>query len=395
MLRLRLTRKHASTRALFARLSPVLPAALLLLVGSAFTTGCASDKAVIAQANQFHTGLEKAVMDDPTLDRYINDVGQRIVQTAARLDRQGYDPTNDSDEQNDWMFSERIKFYFVNSKTMNAFTTGGEKMYIYNELFQRSETEDELAAVMAHEYGHIYGRHIHNGMNRQIASMLGAGAVAAAGYAAGGQEKGAQYAQYGAGAGMLLAGVANAGFSRKDETEADKVGFDFYVRSGYDPDKFGDFFRKMAAMEAQKGGGGPEFLASHPSLASRVKFAGEMAREWKQKHPDWRERLREPVASGARFRDLQARAREVGARMPDDKSLETAQTLLGALPRSCLNPDTPQTPDVKAAQQRLEADLRRQQAVEQRGARRAAAVESDGRDYRPRPRRVYRERDRY
>jgi hypothetical protein len=57
--------------------------------------------------------------------------------------------------------------------------------------------------------------------------------------------------------------------------------------------------------------------------------------------------------------------------MPDDKSLETAQTLLGALPRSCLNPDDPQTPDVKAAQQKLKRELEGQP-----DARRAAARES-------------------
>jgi predicted Zn-dependent protease len=361
------------------RLGPVLASAFLLLAGGALNIGCANDKAVIQQANQFHTGLEKAVMNEPTLDRYINDVGQRIVVTAKKLDESGYHPKSKSDEKNDWMFSNQMKFYFVNSKTLNAFTTGGEKMYIYNELFQRADTEDELAAVMAHEYGHVFGRHIQGGMNRQVASMLGAGAIAAAGYVAGGKEKGAEYAQYGAGAGTLLAGVVNAGFSRKDEAEADKLGFDFYVRSGYDPDKFGDFFRKMAKIEQQNGGGGPEFLADHPSLASRVKFAEEQAREWKQKHPDWRERMREQVAPGNQFRQLQARARQVGANMPDDKSLGTAQTLLGALPRSCLNPDTPQTPDVKAAQQRLKQDLEAQP-----NERRAAAGQSGDRPQRKR-----------
>jgi predicted Zn-dependent protease len=224
---------------------------------------------------------------------------------------------------------------------------------------------------MAHEYGHVFGRHIQNGMNRQVASMLGAGAVAAAGYVAGGKEHGAEYASYGAGAGTLLSGVVNAGFTRKDEAEADKLGFDFYVRSGYDPDKFGDFFRKMAKIEAQNGGGGPEFLSDHPSLGSRVKFAEESAREWKQKHPDWRERMRPDLAPGNEFRQMQARARQVGANMPDDKSLGTAQTLLGALPRSCLNPDTPQTPDVKAAQHRLQQDLEARQ-----GAQRASAGQS-------------------
>ena len=43
-----------------------------------------------------------------------------------------------------------------NSKTINAFTTGGHYVYIYDALFQMCKNEDELAAVMAHEYGHIH-----------------------------------------------------------------------------------------------------------------------------------------------------------------------------------------------------------------------------------------------
>ena len=53
-----------------------------------------------------------------------------------------------TDEDRDWMFSKKMEFHFVNSKTLNAFTTGGEHMYIYNELFKQCKSEDELAAVM-------------------------------------------------------------------------------------------------------------------------------------------------------------------------------------------------------------------------------------------------------
>jgi predicted Zn-dependent protease len=324
-------------------------------------TGCASDKAVIGQANQFHTGLQPAVMDDPELTDYIQRVGQRIISAAADLDRQGYGPKAHKEEKAPWMFSDAMKFHFVNSKTLNAFTTGGEHMYIYNELFQSCKSEDELAAVMAHEYGHVYGRHVHKGMNRQMALLLGAGAAGAAGYAAGGSDRGGEYAGYGAGLAMMAGQVVNMGFGRNDEKEADKLGFDFYVRAGYDPERFGDFFRTMI-QKAGNQQGAPEFLSSHPTLASRVEEAERRAAEWERKGRDLR---RPPVADAREFRQLQNRAAQVGQRTPTDETLANSKELLQALPRSCLLVDQPSPPDAEAARQNLMRKADRQEAAAQ------------------------------
>ena len=300
-----------------------------------FGSGCASDKAVIAQANEFHGELNKAVVTDSELATYIQKVGDRVVETAARRHSQGYRPKSKVDEESDWMFSKAMEFHFVNSKTLNAFTTGGEHMYVYTELFRQSSSEDALAAVMAHEYGHVYGRHIHNGMNRQMAVLLGAGAAVAG-------------------------GLANAGFSRGDESEADKIGFDFYVGSGWHPDHFADFFRTILKIEQKAGGGGSDLLSTHPATAERVANAEKWAVEWKAKHADWQQKLKPPVASASQFARLQQRSIEVGKTMPDDTSLDQA-TLLAALPRSCMFPDEPHPPEVQKAQQKLAAKAEQQQ----------------------------------
>jgi predicted Zn-dependent protease len=146
---------------------------LLLVAG-----GCATDRKVIAQADDIHTGLQPAVMDDPDLDAYLQKVGQRIIEAAQEADKEGYGPKSHKSQDNQWMFSNKMEFHFVNSKTLNAFTTGGEHMYIYNELFQECQSEDELAAVMAHEYGHVYARHVEKGMNRQVGTSVATGAAA-------------------------------------------------------------------------------------------------------------------------------------------------------------------------------------------------------------------------
>jgi predicted Zn-dependent protease len=317
--------------------------AVLMLLGT-LAGGCVSDKSVIAQAADVHNELQPAVMTDPQLASYLQNVGQRIISTAREMDRQGYGPKSHKSESSEWMFGQGMKFHFVNSNTLNAFTTGGEHMYIYTELFEQCKTEDELAAVMAHEYGHVYGRHVAKGTNRQYAALAAAAALGGVGYAAGGKEHGGEYAAYGATAGLAGGQFLNMGFTRKDETEADKLGFAFYTRSGWDPQKFDDFFEQMIAKGYDKT---PAIVSDHPTLASRVEDTKRRIGELPPNASQWRQ---PPVADASEFKRLQARAAELGKKLPNDQSLQNSQKLLQALPRSCILP-YPAKDEVEARQQ--------------------------------------------
>jgi len=288
-----------------------------------------------------HKQLEPAVMNDQQLADYLQRVGDRIVRTAHELDQQGFGPASHRNDQDDsWMYQD-MQFHLVNSKTLNAFTTGGKHMYVYNELFQQCKNEDELAAVMSHEYAHVYCRHVAKGMNRQYAMLGLAGAGAAAGYAAGGSEHGGEYAGIGAGAAALAGQFIGMSYTRADENEADKYGFWFYCHAGWIPERFPGFFQTMIEKGYDKT---PELASDHPKLSSRVAATKDRI---KQLPPDAKEWRRRPVADDSEFRDLQARAARLGKTMPDDKSLQQAQLMLAAFP-SCVTPE--EQPDQKRAQ---------------------------------------------
>lgn len=328
-----------------------------IVAGGSLNTACVSDSAVISQANEFHSSLQPTVIEDPVLRSYIQRVGDRIIAAARQMHDAGEGPAD-----SDWMFSEAMQFHLVNSDTINAFTTGGNHMYVYTGLFQMAKSEDELAAVMAHEFAHVYGRHVHQGMKRQYTVLGGALLAGVAGYAAGGKDRGMEYAGYSAGAAMVAGQLLNMGFTRKDEAEADELGFEFYVRAGWDPDRFGDFFQQMIDQGYDTNGKFEEFLSDHPSLASRVEVARQRAASIS---PSVRERLAQPpVATPREFEALKRRAQDISASLPKDKTLAGTQDLLQALPRSCLTPAV--APDQKEAAQRLEERMEAQAKAEKK-----------------------------
>jgi len=239
----------------------------------------------------------------------------------------------------------------VNSQTLNAFTTGGQHVYVYYALFQNCQNEEDLAAVMSHEFGHIYSRHVQKGNNRQLAIMLGEGAVGAAGYVAGGSDLSSK--------GTQLSGTAfnfaNMGFTRGDEAEADAVGFHFYYHAGWDPAQFDHFFKTMIALGYDKT---PAIESDHPTLASRVEASEKRIKELPA---DAVEKYHQPrIREQAGFNEIKARAARLAAVSPNDKSLANTKQLLQALPRSCWVPFDPD--DRKQAQQDISQKIQQDPA---------------------------------
>src|SRR3954454_1866057 len=312
------------TRTIARPLALVAVAVLLLLAAA----GCANDQKVMAVADQMHTGLEPAVMHDPELSAYLQKVGDRIIDAARQLDKEGYGPESHKSGENGWMFSDKMHFYFVNSKTLNAFTTGGEHMYIYNELCEQCKTEDELAAVMAHEYGHVYARHVKKGMDRQLAQNVGTGAAAVGGgvvgFLLGGLGTGISAASGTASVAKTAGQFVGMGYTREDEDEADKIGFAFYSRAGWDPEHFADFFKHMIEAGYDKT---PEMMSDHPKLATRVANTDKRLAKLPADAAQWRS---PPINDAQQFAALQLRAAQLAGSSPNDQNMQQAQTLLAS-----------------------------------------------------------------
>ncbi len=334
------------------RVKPMFVRSLLLglcLAVLPLLAGCAvSDRQVMAQAAQVHEGLEPAVITEPELSGYIQVVGQRLIDAAREVHlSEGRREREDSS----WMFSDQMRFHFVASDTQNAFTTGGTHMYIYTGLFENSRSEAELAAVMAHEFAHVYARHVQRGMQRQQYSLLGAAAAGAAGYALGDDDHRLEYALGAAGAAAVIGQFVGMGYGRDDEREADRLGFQFYVKAGYPPEEFAGFFKSMIEKGYDTT---PEIISTHPSLASRVK----QIEEWVAQLPAEALQDRQPpVADASRFRELQNKAQVIVKTLPQDDTLASARLLATAIPNHMLPVQQPQQ---QQAQLRLEQHLQRQ-----------------------------------
>ena len=157
----------------------------------------------------------------------------------------------------------RYDFSVVNASDINAFALPGGPMFVNRGMIEAAHSEGEMAGVMAHEISHVALRHgtaqatKSQGLGVQLGAIGGAILGAVIGGNAG--DIVAQGAQLGLGAYLLK-------FSREYETQADVLGAQILARAGYDPM---DLARMFETIEKQGGGGGPEWLSSHPNPGNR------------------------------------------------------------------------------------------------------------------------------
>ncbi|APG27296.1 hypothetical protein A7E78_05235 [Syntrophotalea acetylenivorans] len=149
------------------------------------------------------------VYGDPQLSEYVHQVGIRMAQLSQRPDLP-------------------YQFKVVNDSAPNAFALPGGFVAISRGLVAALENEAQLAAVLGHELGHVTARHSVQAMQR--GSLLGLG-MAVLGGATGQGSYGVAAQQ----AGQLAAGLLENTYSREQERESDRLGVDYLVQAGYDP----------------------------------------------------------------------------------------------------------------------------------------------------------------
>jgi predicted Zn-dependent protease len=168
----------------------------------------------------------------------------------------------------------QCKFTVINSDVVNAFAVPGCYIYVTRGLLTIMNSEDELAAVLGHEVGHIQGKHSYR---RQRASTLSTLGALALGVATRSQEVMQQAGQ--------LAQVYTLQYSRTQEHESDDYGVRHLRANGYNMFAASDIMGALGAQEAldakvnnREARAIPNWARSHPVSSERVARTSAAAR---------------------------------------------------------------------------------------------------------------------
>ena len=191
---------------------------------------------------------------DERWQKYVRDIGERLLRHTTDANREYH-------------------FHVLDGEQVNAFATGDAYIFVSRGLLAFLESEDQLAAVVGHEIGHVVGRHMRK---RRIMDLSGKsiGLIAA----------------IATGRGEMMRDVSNplttllvSGYGREMELEADHLGGEFMALAGYNPEAIIDtvwvlkdqqLFSKQVAAKAPTYHG---LTASHPRNDLRLHRAVQYA----------------------------------------------------------------------------------------------------------------------
>ena len=184
---------------------------------------------------------EMGFLDDPELAAYVNELGKKLAR---------YAPARNFD----------YEFRIVDDASPNAFALPGGYIFISRGLLILSNSEDELANVIAHEIIHVAARHA-SARQTFVSSFPGPFQFFAIG--------------------------SIAAYGRDQEREADRQGQDLAAKAGYDPKGLADFLKDLEYTERLQLGGSrlPHFLDTHPVTRERTASAGTRARRISRTSP--------------------------------------------------------------------------------------------------------------
>jgi len=221
----------------------------------------------LGQAFMRQVRRSEPVVNDPFFSEYLRNLGEDLATNS------------------EWAGSS-FDFFLIDKPEINAFAGPGGHIGVYSGLILTTDSESELAAVLAHEISHVTQRHLLRAWDSTSnMSMVSAAALLAAvvlGVAVGGD------AAIAAAAGTQAAlAQQQINFTRSNEEEADRIGIGILADTGFDPRAMPSFFERMGRANQTYATEIPEFLRTHPVTKNRIADSTGRAEQYPYKQrPD-------------------------------------------------------------------------------------------------------------
>jgi predicted Zn-dependent protease len=215
---------------------------------------------------EFMLSVKKSadVLDDPLIEEYVQDLGDRLLKHS---DASGEDFT----------------FFVLDEASINAFAGPAGYIGIHSGLILATQSESELASVIAHEIAHVTQKHLlrafdaANQMSGKTAALLLASILVGV---AGSADAGIAMAT-GAQASAIQEQI---NFTRSNEEEADTVGIQLLADADFDPRAMPVFFERLTHASRIYESGIPEMLRTHPVTTNRIADALGRAEKHSYRH---------------------------------------------------------------------------------------------------------------
>jgi predicted Zn-dependent protease len=228
---------------------------------------------LISAAQEREIGREEAekveaqmgLVSDARPSAYVQEIGRRLATHSPRQDVE-------------------YSFQVVDAPEPNAFALPGGYVYVSRGLLALVNAEDELAATIGHEIGHVAARHHVQRLTlaTPFAILLGLPAAIVGTVS---KTLGAVVAI----PGQLTGGLVLAGHSRSQEREADRIGMELAASAGWDPGALSTFLYTLEREDQLVHGAtrGTDFFASHPAMPERVQDTAKLSEtlEWTPAEP--------------------------------------------------------------------------------------------------------------
>lgn len=299
---------------------------LTALTGVGFVAGCAANPvtgrsqfmlvseekeiAMDRQSSPHQLSADYGTLQDKRLNDYVSQTGKAMARNTHRPDMP-------------------YSFQGVNATYVNAYAFPGGTIAATRGILLTMESEAELAALLGHELGHVNARHTAEIMSKKIitTAVIGGAAIYAG-------TKNVAYGGIAAAVGAVSSGVLLAAYSRSNERQADSLGMEYMVKSGYGPDGMVELMDMLAGMSKHKASTTELLFSTHPMSDERYDNA---IKEAKAKYaadknkPLYRERYMDNTADLRKIKGAVVELQKGEALMAQEKFVQAQSHLKQAL----------------------------------------------------------------